>query len=56
MNKSDYLEKMNDIIGYSTKFKLLSSPKELDNVDKVESKIIKFQKQSRMKLVNLYLI
>ena len=42
MSKSDYLEKMNDIIGDSTKFKLLSSVKELDNIDKVESEIIKF--------------
>ena len=45
MNKSDYLGKMNVIICHSTKFKLLGSAKELDNIDKVESEIIKFLKQ-----------
>ena len=45
MNKSEYLEKINDIISYSTKFKLLGKAKELDNIDKVESETIKFLKQ-----------
>ena len=45
MNKSEYLEKINDIISDSTKFKLLGKAKELDNIDKVESETIKFLKQ-----------
>ena len=36
---------MDVIVGDSSKFKLLGSAKEFDNIDKVESEIIKFLKQ-----------
>ena len=49
MNKSDYLDKMNDIISDSSKFKLLGPAKEFDNIDKVETKIVKFMKQLLLK-------
>ena len=45
MNKSEYLEKIDVIIGDSSKFKHLGSAKEFDNAHKVESEIIKFLKQ-----------
>ena len=45
MNKSDYLEKINDIISNSTKFKFLGEVKQLDNIDIAKSKIFKFLKQ-----------
>ena len=36
MNKSDYLEKVYVVIDDSSKFKLLDSAKELNNIDKVK--------------------
>ena len=45
MNKSEYLEKINDIISNSTKFKFLGEVKQLDNIDIAKSKIFKFLKQ-----------
>ena len=50
MNKSDYLEIMNDIISDLTKFKFSGKAKEVDNIDKMESKIIKFLKQLLFKI------
>ena len=45
MNKSDYLEKIIDIISNSTKFKFFGEIKQLDNIYIAESEIIKFLKQ-----------
>ena len=42
MNKSDYLEKMDVISGISSKLKILSSAKELDNIEKLKAKLLSF--------------
>ena len=49
MNKFDYFEKMNNIVNGLTKFKFSGKAKEVDNIDKVESEIIKFLKKLVLK-------